>query len=89
MFSFNTVVDSINKSQKDIVKFAVRDQDLAQAMNQSLDAQADLARGMAKTAVDLSAKFTAESTKIMSEIVNYDYAGAAQRMSKSWVPAAK
>lgn len=89
MFSFNTFIDAANRQQKDLVKIMIRDEDTAESVAKSLDAQAEMARSVNQVAVDLSAKFAAEAGKLMSEILRYDYADAAQRMAKTWVPAAK
>lgn len=89
MFSFNTVVDNAVKQQKEVVKTLVRDQELAQAINKNIDAQAEMARGVTQATIDLSAKLAAETSKYMAEVATYDYTDAFQRGLKLWTPVTK
>jgi hypothetical protein len=87
MFTYDTVIDTVQTGKKQFVNTFVQNEVVKDAMIKFIDAQADYTKRASKVGLDTATTLTSEAMKQVQEVVKFDYVKAGQEFFKAFQPA--
>ena len=89
MFAIDSTIDAIQTSKKTFVNTFVQNKDIAIALNNFVDAQAEYTKKAAKVGTDTMTTLVGESVKAAQSVTKFDYVGMLDNMVAAFTPIKK
>jgi hypothetical protein len=89
MFTIDSTIDAIQTSKKTFVNTFVLNKDIADALNDFVDAQSDYTKKAVKSGTDTMTTLISESVKVAQSAGKIDYASMLAKMTEAFAPSKK
>jgi hypothetical protein len=89
MFTIDSTIDAIQTSKKTFVNTFVLNKDIADALNDFVDAQSDYTKKAVKSGTDTMTTLISESVKVAQSASKIDYASMLAKMTEAFAPSKK
>lgn len=92
MFAYDTVIDTIQNGKKELVKMTVKNDKIAQALNEFVDAQTEYTKNAVDASISTAKAISSELTQVAMQPVKFDHEKMFQHitdMFKNMIPAVK
>jgi hypothetical protein len=89
MFTYDTVIDTVQTGKKQFVKTFVQNETAANAMNEFIDAQAEYTKKATKVGVETFTTLTTEMVKAGQNAMKFDYNKFGEGIMKAYTSTAK
>lgn len=92
MFAYDTVIDTVQNGQKEFVKMTVKNEKIADAINEFVDAQTEYVKGVVEAGIETSKAISSEMVNIATTPAKFDHESMIKTMTdmfKTMVPTAK
>jgi hypothetical protein len=89
MFTYDTVIDTVQTGKKQFVNTFVQNEVIKDAMIKFIDAQADYTKKATKVGMDTANSLTSEFIKVSQDAMKFDYSKFGEGIMKAYTAQGK
>ena len=92
MFEYDTVIDTIQNGKKEFVKMTVKNDKIAQALNEFVDAQTEYTKNAVDASIGTVKAISSEMAAVVQQPAKFDYYkmfDSVNKTLKAFIPAYK